>query len=53
MYEAYNEGELAECKPTCEWVPFYEVSLAAAACSKPVMVPCRNGTRRGTPSPNA
>jgi hypothetical protein len=39
VYEAYNEGELAECKPTCEWVPFYEVSMAASACPKPVMIP--------------
>jgi len=39
VYEAYDEGELKECKPTCEWVPFYEVSLAAAACPKPVLVP--------------
>ena len=39
VYEAYDEGELSECKPTCEWVPFYEVSLAAAACPKPVLIP--------------
>lgn len=39
VYEAYDEGELAECKPTCEWLPFYEVFLPAAACAKPVMVP--------------
>lgn len=39
VYEAYDEGELANCKPTCEWLPFYEVSLPAAACTKPVMVP--------------
>ncbi len=39
VYEAYDEGELKECKPTCEWLPFYEVNLPAAACPKPVMVP--------------
>lgn len=39
IYEAYDEGELVECKPTCEWLPFYEVFLPAAACAKPVMVP--------------
>jgi hypothetical protein len=39
VYEAYDEGELAKCKPTCEWLPYYEVFLPAAACAKPVMVP--------------
>jgi len=39
VYEAYDAGELVECKPTCEWLPFYEVFLPAAACAKPVMVP--------------
>lgn len=39
VYQAYDEGELVECKPTCEWLPYYEVFLPAAACAKPVMVP--------------
>ena len=39
VYESYDEGALAECKPTCEWLPYYEVFLPAAACAKPVMVP--------------
>jgi len=39
VYEAYDEGELKKCKPTCEWLSFYEVFLPAAACAKPVMVP--------------
>jgi len=39
VYEAYDEGKLAVCKPTCEWLPYYEVSLPAAACPEPVMVP--------------
>ncbi|NLF68596.1 MAG: hypothetical protein GX575_06005 [Candidatus Anammoximicrobium sp.] len=39
VYEAYEEGELVECKPTCEWLPFYEVFLPEAACAEPVRVP--------------
>lgn len=39
VYEAYDEGKIKECKPTCEWLPYYEVFLPAAACAKPVMVP--------------
>jgi hypothetical protein len=38
-FETYEEGKLARCKPTCEWLPYYEVSMCAAACPQPVLVP--------------
>lgn len=36
--ETYEEGKLAACRPTCEWLPYYEVSMSDALCSKPVLV---------------
>ena len=39
MYESYQDGRLVACKPTCEWLPYYEVSMPAASRLQPVMVP--------------
>jgi hypothetical protein len=53
VYEAYDEGELKECKPTCEWLPSMRSVCPPRPAPSRSWSPCRSGTRSCTRSPNA